>query len=165
MRDAGLFQSIHKKFLGHASPDDFSSDDLLFPPDDHDDEDYDIPLFRTVSPLPHVRAMPGSSSPIEIGTSRHSSNSPRTQTSNLTSQLQQTQQQRNDSGLLGVNSTPDVKTRQESVGMLGTTPYGARQIPMSNSQRRESHANALSGSMMGGMSWGGISMGSFIRDE
>jgi transcription factor SFP1 len=30
--------------------------------------------------------------------------------------------------------------------------------------RRESHVG-LSGSLMGGMSWGGLSMGSFVRDE
>ena len=56
--------------------------------------------------------------------------------------------------------------RQESVGMLGTTPYGARSIPARDGMRRES--NVMSGSLMNGMSgmsWGGISMGSFIRDE
>jgi transcription factor SFP1 len=47
--------------------------------------------------------------------------------------------------------------------MFGTTPYGARQIPIANGQRREN--GAMSGSLVGGMSWGGISMGSFIRDE
>lgn len=59
-----------------------------------------------------------------------------------------------------------VRGRQESVGMLGTTPYGARSIPARDGQygfRRES--NALSGSLANGMSWGGISVGSFIRDE
>ncbi len=49
--------------------------------------------------------------------------------------------------------------------MLGTTPYGARQIPMNGRlERRESTYN-MSNSLVGGMSWGGISMGSFIRDE
>ena len=55
------------------------------------------------------------------------------------------------------------RNAQESVGMLGTTPYGARSIPVRDGFRHES--NAFSGSLMGGMSWGGISMGSFIRDE
>ncbi|TKA74024.1 hypothetical protein B0A55_06173 [Friedmanniomyces simplex] len=53
--------------------------------------------------------------------------------------------------------------RQESVGMLGTTPYGARSIPSKEGYR--SDGNALSGSLMNGMSWGGISVGSFIRDD
>jgi transcription factor SFP1 len=53
------------------------------------------------------------------------------------------------------------RNRQDS-NMLGTTPFGARQIPPGN-QRRESYQ--MSGSLVNGMSWGGISMGSFIRDE
>ena len=57
------------------------------------------------------------------------------------------------------------KARQESVGMLGTTPFGARSIPFRDGQRRPSNSNGLSGSFMNGMSWGGISMGSFIRDD
>ena len=54
--------------------------------------------------------------------------------------------------------------RKGSIGMLGTTPYGTRSIPVRGGDiRRES--NALSGSLMNGMSWGGISVGSFIKDE
>lgn len=142
-----------------ASADEFTSDDLLFPPDE--DDDFHLPLFPSASPLPTIRAMPSPSEPIQIGGSRQNSNSPRNQTSNLTAQLQQSQSNRNDSAMPA--GTPDLKGRQESTTMLGTTPYGARQIPMPGNQRRESLIPG--GSLMGGMSWGGISMGSFIRDE
>ncbi|KAK4503835.1 hypothetical protein PRZ48_004750 [Zasmidium cellare] len=108
--------------------------------------------------------MPSSSSPIEIATSRQNSSSPRNQTSNLTSQLQQETSQRNGSmAAPPLNGHSDAKGRQESVSMLGTTPYGARQIPAAGG-RRESSYN-LSNSLVGGMSWGGISMGSFIKDD
>lgn len=156
-----------------ASADDFDSDDLLFPPDDDDDYDSHLPLFPPADPLPastttatipQIREMPSSSSPIEIATSRQNSSSPRTQTSNLTSALQQETSQRNGTmAAPPTNGHSDMKGRQESVSMLGTTPYGARQIPMAGG-RRESSYN-LSNSLVGGMSWGGISMGSFIKDE
>lgn len=108
------------------------------------------------------RAMP--SPPINIATPRPLSRSPQ---SNLTSQLQQN---RRDSNLAQENGAPvadgedKLRARQESVSnFLSTTPFGARSIPHREGARRES--NAVSGSFMGGMSWGGISMGSFIRDE
>ncbi|KAF2483497.1 hypothetical protein BDY17DRAFT_324224 [Neohortaea acidophila] len=107
--------------------------------------------------------MSGTASPIDIATARQTSSSPRNQHSNLTSQLQhpkldvkhEVSEERSD------DLAPLPRERQESIAMLGTTPYGARAIP----GRRESHAMGMSGSLMGGMSWGGISMGSFIRDD
>ena len=111
--------------------------------------------------------MPGPASPINIATPRQSSSSPRTQQSNLTSQLQQPRIDiRDEPAVDGVDATHDMsKGRQESVGMLGTTPFGARSIPFGDGQRRGSNNNGLSGSLTNGMSWGGISMGSFIRDD
>lgn len=159
-REDDLFFTWHKKAAVHATAaDDFTSDDVLFPPDD-DDEDSHLPLFPAADP---IREMPSSSSPIEIATSRQNSSSPRTQTSNLTSQLQHDTTQRNGTmAAPSTNGNADFKARQESVGMLGTTPYGARQIPVAGG-RRESYN--MSNSLVGGMSWGGLSMGSFIKDE
>lgn len=151
--------------------DDFSSDDVLFP---HDDDDYDLqtdlPLFPAASTLPQIHEMPAASaaaSPIDIATSRQSSSSPRNQQSNLTTQIRESNsQERNDSNMMPApDRNLDGKARQESVSLLGTTPYGARQIPSANGLNRRESAYGLSGSVMGGMSWGGISMGSFIRDE
>lgn len=52
--------------------------------------------------------------------------------------------------------------RQESLGFgLGSSLSGARPI-LSASKRKDSMAN---GSYMGGMSWGGMSVGSFLQDE
>ena len=111
--------------------------------------------------------MPGTASPIDIATARQSSSSPRNQQSNLTSQLQQPRINiHNDSSADRISESDAVeKGRQESVGMLGTTPFGARSIPVKDGQRRGSNNNGQSGSLMNGMSWGGISMGSFIRDD
>jgi transcription factor SFP1 len=95
------------------------------------------------------------SPPITIATPRQPSNSPpRNQQSNLTSQLRQPQPD-HDMDMDGIpNNEP--KGRQESVSMLSTTPYGAKAIPVRDGMgfRRESQVG-LSGSLMGGMSWGG----------
>ena len=61
-------------------------------------------------------------------------------------------------------------SRHDSISMSGLTPQqytgGAMPISMNGAgrqqQRRESNA---AGSMMAGMSWGGVSMSSWIRDE
>ena len=150
----------HSKKRDHAAFEDtFTSDDLLFPADD--DNYSTIPLFPTAPPASD--AMPQTSAlPIDIATSRSASSSPRSQQSNLTSGLQQPRIdiQHDD------NQDPPQKPRQESVSMLGTTPFqGARSIPAKEGQRRGSYNNGLSGSLMNGMSWGGLSVGSFIRDD
>lgn len=146
-----------------ATADEFSSDDILFP----DDAAASGAVFFPGDHYPHIR-IPGDtmpSPPINIATPRQASNSPpRNQQSNLTSQLRQPQPDA-DMDMDGIPGN-DLKPRQESVSMLSTTPYGAKAIPVRDGMgfRRESHVG-LSGSLMGGMSWGGLSMGSFVRDE
>jgi transcription factor SFP1 len=150
-----------------AEDDNFNADDLLFPP--YEDEPH-LPLFSAAAPTRPTDPMSGTASPINIATARQSSASPRNQQSNLTSQLQQpkidVQHDMSADGVDGVDGAQvGRQDRQESAGLLGSTPYGAQSIPFKNAQRRESTANGLSGSYMGGISWGGISMGSFIRDD
>ena len=154
-------------FANFTNHDEFNCDDILFP----DDACNPGVVFSPESTytIPHINipnddaTMP--SPPITIATPRQPSNSPpRNQQSNLTSQLRQPQAD-NDMDMDGIpNNEP--KGRQESVSMLSTTPYGAKAIPVRDGMgfRRESHVG-LSGSLMGGMSWGGLSMGSFVRDE
>lgn len=151
-------------FPTQSATDEFSSDDILFP-DDPDGSG--VALFPDHF-YPHI-AIPNDtmpSPPINIATPRAPSNSPpRNQQSNLTSQLRQPQPD-NDMEMDGIPNPGLAKPRQESVSMLSTTPYGAKAIPVRDGMgfRRESHVG-LSGSLMGGMSWGGLSMGSFVRDE
>ena len=68
------------------------------------------------------------------------------------------------------NGTKMGSSRHDSISMSGLTPqqYSSGAMPISvngagrQQQRRESNA---AGSMMGGMSWGGVSMSSWIHDE
>ena len=156
---------FHWQTRHHQVGDDdlFNHDDVLFL---SDDEDSTLPLFLSSSPQPPAVKMPGPASPINIATARQSSSSPRNQQSNLTSQLQQPRIDVRDDTSADQVEDLDVmgKGRQESVGMLGTTPFGAQSIPQ-RGQRRESNSKGLSGSMMTGMSWGGLSMSNFIEDD
>ena len=165
----GKAQDLFSQF---TTADEFDSDDILFPNDDAGSAAVALfPDATSTSEYPTSHScvpndiMP--SPPIQIATPRQPSNSPpRNQQSNLTSQLRQPQLS-DDLEMDGVpNNNNKFKPRQESVSMLSTTPYGARAIPVSDGMgfRRESHVG-LSGSLMGGMSWGGLSMGSFVRDE
>ncbi|KAG8623656.1 hypothetical protein KVT40_008632 [Elsinoe batatas] len=107
--------------------------------------------------------MATSASPIDIATPRNSPPVP--QTSNLTSQLQaaagaQDYQQHNQ----GRNNFTDARRgsefKPESIGYAHN--MSSRAIPFSERQRRGSNQP---GSLLTGMSWGGMSIGSFIRDD
>ncbi|KAK4541940.1 hypothetical protein LTR36_007304 [Oleoguttula mirabilis] len=158
--DRELFFNSHFQRY-HPATEEFSSDELLF---DCDHADSDVLLFPTAHPFGHAGSMSG---PVDIATSRQSSGSPRSQTSNLTSQIQQPRVDVQEPTMAASNhGESQYRGRQESVGMLGTTPYGARTIPVGSAALRgEGAGTVLSGSLMNGMSWGGISVGSFIRDD
>jgi transcription factor SFP1 len=113
--------------------------------------------------------MAQAASPIDIATPpRFGSNSPQNQTSNLTSALREAGATRNthhDTPALQQNGTdmqrPSLSARNDSISgsFYGT---GARPISMKDRPRRES--NAMN-SLVNGLSWGGVSVGSWIRDE
>ena len=107
-----------------------------------------------------------------IGIPQHAPTSPRPNTSTLTSALQATSGNELRSTPGGSNAMswgkPAGSGRHDSISMSGLTPqYTSGAVPItghrnSNAQgRRESNA----GSIMSGMSLGGISMNSWIRDE
>jgi transcription factor SFP1 len=123
--------------------------------------------------------MAQTATPIDIQTPpRYGSNSPQNQTSNLTSALREAEANRDFSqtpnqldpnghgnGFQFRDGRPSMSERHSSISnMLGTSFYGsgARPISMRDRGRRES---TNMGSFNGGMSWGGVSVGSWIRDE
>lgn len=138
--------------------------ELLF----EDAGDCSFPLF------PEADDMAQTAAPIDIQTPpRYGSNSPQNQTSNLTSALREAEANREHSATPnnqlhpnGVDfQRPSMGDRHGSISnMLSSSFYntGARPISMKDKPRRES---TNMGSFAGGMSWGGVSVGSWIRDE
>ncbi|KAF1809621.1 hypothetical protein P152DRAFT_451818 [Eremomyces bilateralis CBS 781.70] len=118
-------------------------------------------------------AMTSSSSPIDIATpQRVSSTSPRNHTSNLTSALRQEAnagmsqpRQIRPNERTGAEHGMNMFGRQDSIGngtgLLQDYYLGARPISVAERNRRESAV----GSLGNGMSWGGISVGSYIPND
>jgi transcription factor SFP1 len=145
--------------------------DLLF----EDTGDCSFPLFPS-SPADSgfLSNMAQTATPIDIQTPpRFGSNSPQNQTSNLTSALREAEANRDHSATPTHQAhnafefrdgRPSMGDRNGSLSMLGSSFYGsgARPISMKDRPRRESNNM---GSFAGGMSWGGVSVGSWIRDE
>jgi transcription factor SFP1 len=159
----------HELGSGHHSVE-LNDSDLLF----DDAGDCSFPLFPESPPRHSAHAMATAASPIDISTPpRFNSTSPRNPASNLTYALQgASAHDYNDAMNVGGTAIHDSRDGRLSVGGrhdsisngLGGSYYGgsgARPISMKDRPRRESNT----GSFAGGMSWGGISVGSFIRDE
>ena len=141
-------------------------------------ENEDLPLHDLehnghclFSPLPaqlHTQAaMAVSTPPIDISpAATFGSSSPRNQTSNLTSALQGASAMPRHSPaitLLDQNTgEPNYPTPRDDSGPHGLPQYttGAQPIAMAERPRKESFANSLVNG-----SWGGVSVGSWIRDE
>jgi transcription factor SFP1 len=152
--------------------------DVLF----EDAGDCSFPLFPDSPQTQHgfspVLDMAQTAAPLDIQTPpRYGSNSPQNQTSNLTSALREAEASQNHdlsatpnqsssaNGLDFTTTRPSLSDRHGSISMLGSSFYGnsgARPISMKDRARRES---AMAGSFAGGMSWGGVSVGSWIRDD
>ncbi|PNS18189.1 hypothetical protein CAC42_7558 [Sphaceloma murrayae] len=136
-----------------------TSEELVFLGDDDFDSHYPFQV-----PPPSHPTMAASASPIDIATPRNSP--PVNQTSNLTSQLQAAgSSQHSQPQGSHRNNHPDARRgsefRSESSG-YGQDMTNSRPIAVGDRQRRGSNQP---GSLMQGMSWGGMSIGSFIRDD
>ena len=129
-----------------------------------DFDDHSFPLFGSSPP---DRSMAGAASPIDISV-RQVSTSPRGhQASNLTSALQRTDSdEKRAQAMMDIsgNSNSDLNRHRAGAGeSTSQLENGARPIQgaAGDKARRESIAQSLNT----GMSWGGISVGSWIRDE
>lgn len=141
---------------------------------DSDLEDDPIfPLFPSSPPIPPPSMMDGHSNPLDI-TSRQTSGSPSGQhASNLTSALQLQRAAFNDplngASNLNGNSAGVMKTaagRKDSLSAsIAQWGNGTKPISVMGSNREKPRRESLAGSLVGGMSWGGVSVGSWIRDE
>ncbi|PLB39927.1 uncharacterized protein BDW47DRAFT_123883 [Aspergillus candidus] len=129
--------------------------------------------FQELFDYPYVEpfTMTTGAAPIDIATRQTSVSPPGQQASNLTSALQRANNgERSGSlshahgGSLGMFKPPP--PRKDSIG-TATAQWGngTKPISVSGSNRDKQRRESLAGSLVGGMSWGGISVGSWIRDE
>ena len=169
-RERDLLFSWHRKTSDH-----FEGQSGLYVDSTLLDSDLEDSVFPLFAQSPPRDAIMGGSSPISIGTqSRGAHASPEQHTSNLTSALQSsTGNELRSSSSMFVGSgkgTSSGTGRHDSMtgGMSGLTPQygtGAQPISMNSSNRGQPRRESMAGSMAGGMSWGGVSVGSWLRDE
>ncbi|OJJ45611.1 hypothetical protein ASPZODRAFT_118598 [Penicilliopsis zonata CBS 506.65] len=155
--DKGWFSSQH---LGRNNDHDHDHDH------DHDDDHdgiYDFPLFPST--------MTSSATPIDLSTRNTSVSPPGQQASNLTSALQRAGPGERAGSVshpngIGLSMFKAPPPRKDSIS-AATAQWGngTKPISVSGSNRDKQRRESLAGSLVGGMSWGGISVGSWIRDD
>jgi transcription factor SFP1 len=177
-KDRYLSLSWHRKPADYSS---IYSDSAVLEPDF---EDSTFLLFPHSPPERVLNdKMGGPASPIDITTpTRNASSSPphNMKTSNLTSALQYGGVLHGDNqpslamnisstGSNGFSSSPGAGRHDSfSGGMSGLSSHwtaGARPISVKNPNKEKPRRESIAGSLVGGMSWGGVSVGSWIRDE
>ncbi len=143
---------------------------------DSDLEDHSFPLF-VQSPVLRPRDDMAVPSPLGDLTSRaprsSASPAPLGNLSNLTSALHlalQDADTRMPSAVGGVGGDDaldfgDGAAARRHDSFSGGVSGGARPISMKGSNRERPRRESVAGSMVGAMSWGGVSVGSWIRDE
>ncbi|KAL8848955.1 MAG: hypothetical protein Q9221_006049 [Calogaya cf. arnoldii] len=160
-RERDLLSSYYRKTRGFAGNTSSYVDSALLE-SDFEDSTLTFPLFQDSS---------ASDQNMEV----HSAFAPRRhQTSNLTSALQSTSG--NESRPTPAMNIGNGKGSHSSLGHrdslssgLGASGShhgsGTHPISMSSANRERPRRESLAGSMVSGMSWGGISVGSWVRDE
>ena len=132
---------------------------------------FDTDSFPLFGETVQSESMGTTASPLDV--SRQTSTSPRGQHSNLTSALQSAQAADgfgNGPGTFGnvslSNGQFENSSRSDSIsnGVSGWA-NGTKPISMGSSGSYRNRRESLAASMTGGMSWGGVSVGSWIRDE
>jgi transcription factor SFP1 len=131
--------------------------------------DFDDNTFPTFGASPLQKGMASVATPFDI-TIRQASTSPRgNQPSNLTSALQRSE---SDEKRMMAKQTPDTATgRPATLQPQGSShdvmnfEHGARPISVKGNQNDRARRESLAQSLNAGMSWGGVSVNSWIRDE
>ncbi|EEH15854.1 hypothetical protein PABG_05941 [Paracoccidioides brasiliensis Pb03] len=163
-RDPDLYFSWHREAADNAT----SSAE---PEPDLEDDSFPLLSSSTTSDPPVRTTMEGPTPPINIA-SRNSSVSPTAQqASNLTTALQRasTADRLAVSSNTTAPSSAAYKTnvvRKDSIGAnMAQWGNGTKPITVAGSNREKQRRESLAGSLVGGMSWGGVSVGSWIRDD
>ncbi|KAI9677165.1 MAG: Transcriptional regulator of ribosomal biogenesis proteins [Trizodia sp. TS-e1964] len=172
-------------FSWHRSPSDPATgqtslflESALF---ESDFEDPSFPLFAPPSPSLSFQEMGGPASPIDIGASRRAPTSPASHNRQPVSMISALHREMR--GGPEASSAMEIAGRgRGGVGAYGRESYnnahmagmgsgtgsqwtGARPISMNTSNSGKPRRESLAGSLVGGMSWGGVSVGSWIRDD
>ncbi|BDD57312.1 hypothetical protein MAP00_002685 [Monascus purpureus] len=135
----------------------------------HLDTDYDLSLFRFSPPSPS--GIMASAAPIDIATRQTSVSPPGQQASNLTSALQRAGNGERAGSIshasgVGISMFKTAPPRKDSIGAASSQwGNGTKPISVTGSNRDKNRRESLAGSLVGQMSWGGISVGSWIRDD
>ena len=148
--------------VGTATTSLFVDSPLLQP----DFDDHSFPLFGASPP---IGSMGGVATPIDIA-SRQASTSPRgPQPSNLTSALQTNSdgKARKLLEISGHDRAEKLEPGKPAKTLDGASPWdnSAKPISMRGVSENKPRRGSLAQSSTAGMSWGGISVGSWIRDE
>ncbi|KKZ67212.1 hypothetical protein EMCG_07110 [[Emmonsia] crescens] len=166
-RDRDLYFSWHRKPAEADHP-----NTAIYPHSTSIEPDLDDPSFPLFpSSPPEPRTMEGTTSPINIASRNASVSPPGQQASNLTSALQRASTVDRPAGA----SNPAVPSslaykanvaRKDSIGAsMAQWGNGTKPITVAGSNRDKQRRESLAGSLVGGMSWGGVSVGSWIRDD
>ena len=152
----------HHKYSGFAGNSTSYVDSTLL---ESDFEDSTFPLFN--EPSRHLD-MGSRVSPIDIATTSRLGSPRSTRTSNLTSALQSTSgNEARPTTAMDISGGPFKGWGSGFGGTASGSQYvsGAQPISMNASSREKPRRESLAGSMVTGMSWGGASVDSWIRDE